>query len=454
MKANSQNPSSQAISRFEARVAEAIGRHALLERGRPVVVAVSGGADSVALLAALTALGHQCVAAHCNFHLRGEESNRDMRSVQALCATLGADLYVRDCDVDSRRRATGESVEMACREIRYAWFAELLDRLRAQAIAVGHHRQDNAETFFLNLLRGSGIAGLSAMRPRNGYVVRPLLDLSRADIEAYLQARGIPFVVDSTNLQSVYSRNRLRNIVLPCIEQQFPGALSGILASIAHLSANKDFYDACMAERSARYFDGSRLQLAALVDAEPHARLILFETLKPLGFNISQVDSMIASARSSGLSFAAGAVELRLDRGVLTLAAGAARQPEAGEWPVSLARDILQPAHVLVSEHPIAEFKPERDSRVAYFDAALLAGSPRFALRHWRKGDRMAPYGMRGTKLLSDIFAQAKLDARAKSQAWILTRNGEIIWALGLRAGAPFSLTPDTRRYLRLEFRP
>lgn len=433
-------------------MAEAIRRHSLLEPGRPVVVAVSGGADSVALLAALISLGYECVAAHCNFHLRGEESNRDMRSVQALCSSLGADLYVRDCDVDSRRRATGESVEMACREIRYAWFAELLDRLRAQAIAVGHHRQDNAETFFLNLLRGSGIAGLSAMRPRNGYVVRPMLDLSRSDIEAYLRTRGIDYVVDSTNLESVYSRNRLRNIVLPCIEQQFPGALSGILASIAHLAENKDFYDACMAERSARYFDGTHLQLAALIAAEPHARLILFETLKPLGFNMSQVDDMIASASRSGLAFKAGANELRLDRGVLTLAAGASR-PSAGEWPVSLNRDILQPVHVLVSEHRIEEFKPERDSRVAYFDAEMLSGDPAFALRHWRKGDRMAPYGMKGTKLLSDIFAQAKLDARAKEQAWFLTRNGQIIWALGLRAGAPFSLTPSTRRYLRLELR-
>lgn len=447
---------------FLKKVARSIRVHGLFADAKPVIVAVSGGADSVALLLALHRLGYECVAAHCNYHLRGEESNRDMRSVQALCARIGLDLYVRDMDVDRRRRDTGESVEMACRALRYDWFADLLDRLRAQAIAVAHHREDNVETFFLNLVRGSGITGLAGMRWRNGYVVRPLLDLSRGDIEAFLADQGVDFVVDSTNARNDYARNRWRNVIIPMIEEQFPGSVSGIVESIRHLSENRDFYDARMDALRSRYVSdrpdgGFDVDLKQLVDDKPMARLVLHYLIRGKGFNFTHVDNIIGCASKSGMQFRSADTLVDIDHGIMHVVPAdvAALSAEAGTGHrVSLARDILAPAHILVSEHAVSEFVPERDPNVAYFDISIMGGDATFALRHWQRGDRMTPYGMTGSKLVSDIFASAKLGAAQKRDAWLLVRNGEIVWVVGLRAGASFSVSPGTRRYLRLQFRP
>lgn len=433
---------------FEKHIKDNIEAHELIRPEGVVIVAVSGGADSVALLASLIALGYNCVAAHCNFHLRGDESDRDMRSVQALCSRLGVDLYMRDFDVEDRCRTTGESVEMACRSLRYEWFGNLLDKMRAQCIAVAHHREDNVETFFLNLMRGSSITGLTGMRWRNEYIVRPLLNLTRESIEKYLKACNIPYVNDSSNASNDYQRNKLRNVVIPTLTSQFPGAIDGILKSIGYLNENRELYARTVSEKSAIYLTANTLHLDELLRDEPQHRLLLFEMLKPLGFNMSQVDDILASADKSGLTFEAGTTTLELSHGKLTIAGRTAFTPD--EVEVSLVRDILSPVHITITEHPVAAFLPSREATVVYFDKAILGGSPKFTLRRWRRGDRITPFGMRGTRLLSDIFSDAKLSAAEKRNVWVLTRNSEIIWVVGMRATDRFSVGPDTRRYLTL----
>lgn len=433
---------------FEDKIKQNIDSRIGLRKGAPVVVAVSGGADSVALLAALVACRYECVAAHCNFHLRGAESDRDMRSTQMLCERLDVDLYIKDFDVAARCADTGESVEMACRELRYSWFDTLIDRLRAQAVAVAHHREDNVETFFLNLMRGSSITGLTGMKWRNNMVVRPMLNLSRAEIEDYLEQRGIPFVNDSTNAENIYSRNRLRNVVLPALSTQFPNAEAGILASIAYLAENSEFYHQAIREKSDIYLTGNVIHLSELLAEQPCARLLLFEMTRQWGFNMTQVDDIISSAEKTGLSFSAGSTTLELDRGKLNIVGRSDFTPD--ETEVSLRRDIVSPVKIAITDLPVATFKPTRDPSVAYFDITVLDGNPKFALRRWRRGDRITPFGMKGSRLLSDIFSDAKYSAAAKRDTWLLTRNGVIIWAVGLRATNLFSVTPDTRRYLRL----
>ena len=189
------------LGEFETCVKRFVDTHLKLSAdGGPVIVALSGGADSVALLAVMTALGYDCIAAHCNFGLRGGESERDMAHASAVASRLGARLETVRFDVPARCAATGESVEMACRELRYEWFEKLKRRYGAQALLTGHHRDDNVETMFLNLLRGAGIRGVAGISAAGDRRMSPMLAMSRADILDYLRLRGLDYVTDSSNL--------------------------------------------------------------------------------------------------------------------------------------------------------------------------------------------------------------------------------------------------------------
>lgn len=423
----------------------------VLPREIPVVVAVSGGADSVALLACLCELGYVCVAAHCNFHLRGDESMRDMRFVEALTERLGVDLYVRDFNVPEAMAATGESLEMACRRLRYEWFDELLTTLRAGDVAVGHHREDNVETFFLNLARGSGIAGLTGMSYRRDHVIRPLLDCSRAQIEEYLNKRGLDYVVDSTNLELDCRRNCLRNSLLPELERLLPGALAGVERSMRMLADARGVFDRAVQEAATRYGSPAegRIDIAAAA-TEPDARVLLFELLHPAGFSMAQVEDMLADPVRSGVMFrSATGLHGELSRGVLEIYEDTA-DPET-EFPVSLDSDITEPLHISITHHDsCAGFHPEASRTVAYLDDKALAAGEPWVLRRWRRGDRLRPFGMRGSRLLSDIFSDAKMTVRQKRSVWLLCRGDEIVWAIGVRASSHYPVTSRSRGYLEL----
>lgn len=416
-----------------------------------LVVALSGGADSVALLAALTALGYDCVAAHCNFHLRGDESMRDMHHAEAISGRLGVDLCVKDFDVEARRRATGESIEMACRELRYAWFADLVDRQGACAVAVGHHREDVLETFFINLLRGTGISGLTGIRPQQGMVVRPLLEFSRADIEAYLQRRGLEWVDDSTNAADDFLRNRLRHHLLPLLDELKQGGADAVLRTMTLLTENKAFYDRAIRARAAHYTDAESgdIDLKALA-LDPDASLLLFEMLRDEGFTRRQTDDMLAAATRSGGSFYVGDAVRMVDHGYLR-APRVAESPAAGSYDVSLLHDICEPVKIEITSHDVAEFKPEADPMVIYIDECALEGSPRWQLRPWHRGDRLEPYGLKGSKLVSDVFANARLTATQKESTWLLWRDDTLMWVVGHRASRHFAVGKNTCRYLRLK---
>lgn len=441
---------------LEEHINRTIERLKLLRRSSPVVVALSGGADSVALLSVLSAIGFETIAAHCNFHLRGPESMRDMRHAEAIAEKLGVNIHVRDFNVGRRRKVTGESVEMACRELRYEWFGTLLDRNRAQAVAVAHHREDNVETFFLNLLRSSGIDGLTGMAWRRDYVVRPMLDVSRGEIESYLADKGLDYVTDSSNSSNDFKRNRLRNLIIPLLEKEFPGATDSILKVMANLSETRRLAEDAVEMWNERSQGGDDLinvsELIELTGREK-ARTIVFERLKSLGFNWSQTDSIIDStvSRRSGRHFQAKTWVAELDRGILSL------RPQFNieskkSYQVRLDRDILTPVNIEVSFHNITEFLPDRDTSTVYFDEAILSGSPVFEIRHLRTGDRIKPFGAERPVLISHLMKNAHYSAEQKRSAWVLTRNDEIIWSIGLRASALFSLTPVTKSYIQLRF--
>ena len=237
-----------------------------------VVTGISGGADSTALLLALKYAGTDVVAIHCNFHLRGEESMRDQKAVEELCRKYDIPLRIVDFDVDEYRNSRkGMSVEMACRELRYEKFHEIMNEISADRIAIAHNSDDNIETLLINLFRGSGVTGLRAMLPDTGILLRPLLDVSREDIEKYLQEKGEAFVVDSTNLESDYRRNFLRNDIIPLLEGRWKGVRKTISTSIENLRGEERVLK--WAEKELLP-DGNFLPMQSILDAPDRFWLI------------------------------------------------------------------------------------------------------------------------------------------------------------------------------------
>lgn len=414
---------------------------------RHVLVALSGGADSVALLCVLLEAGCDCHAAHCNYHLRGEESMRDERFVQNLCRQLNVPLTVKDFDVPGYQRAHGCSIEMACRELRYAWFEQERQQLGCDMIAVAHHADDQVETFFLNLLRGTGVRGLAGMRPLNGHVWRPLLGVRRSDIIDYLKAIGQDYVTDSTNAENDYRRNRLRNIVLPVIEQQFPQARERILDTMENLATDHELINsmAILAIPDERH-----IQVSSLC-SNPDAPTLLYHRLRHLGFNRDQCQQAVTAARlgHSGRQFAGSGHTLYVNRKTIDIEIKTEDQDIV--IPVDLNAEILHPLHITVS-HNNAPFSPMMcdGKRKAAFHSSLL-NCRHIVLRHWRRGDRMRPFGLKGTKLVSDVFADLKLDHSDKQSVWILEADGDILWLLGYRASALYSVPMESQDYILLQ---
>lgn len=442
-------------SLFGKKVRDFIEGNHLVGKTDRIVVGLSGGADSVALLRVLRELDYDCVAAHCNFHLRGEESMRDERFCRDLCAGLGIEFIMQDFDVAQSRELTGESVEMACRRLRYDWWDSLLRKGVGQVLAVGHHREDNVETFFLNLLRGSGLAGLKAMMPRNVNTIRPLLDCTKAEIIDYLDSQGVKFVTDSSNLSNDYKRNRLRNIVIPELEKVFPGVAETISASISHLRDNYALYTDYTDELRSKYMnaDGS-IDLSRLVTTEKNSRMVLFELLPKVGMNMTQVDNILATINDngacpvSGRTFRTPAITYLLDRGKLI------PMDDAGDddfcEKVNLFSAPFSARRLNLDEFEFMRKERRLNPHALYLDSRVLDGEPEFELRSWRKGDRLEPFGMKGSKLVSDLLSDAKYSLQQKRSVRLLTHNGQVLWVINLRTSRNFAVDKTSREALEI----
>ena len=441
---------------------------------RPVGVAFSGGPDSVALLAATAACGYRCVALHCNFHLRGEESVRDEEFARRTARQLGCGFRKVDFDVDAHRALTGESLEMACRTLRYEWFASQLATnadtpcLRLQCIALGHHADDSVETMMLNLTRGTGLRGLSGIpATRDGYV-RPLLGVSRADITGYLEQEGLTYVTDSTNLLTDCRRNVWRNILLPRIREEFPMFPKGVLVTAANLADDHRLLQRLIAGISTECTapDGS-IWLDKVRAFGSEAPALLWHMLQESGNGGCDRHTVLAILRSAE-SGASGKVfhttsdrnRWMLDRNRLIPVTGnTAYTSPTSSFHIDIDEAIdkrhidtpLPLTFFLVSPR---QFAPEPGNRTLWLDYdALRAATPAITLRRWAKGDRMAPLGLRGSKLVSDLFTGARLNLQEKDHQWLLAAGETILWLPGIRSSRHFALTELTKFVLRIDLR-
>jgi tRNA(Ile)-lysidine synthase len=430
-----------------------INKYRLLSEEKPVVVGLSGGADSVALLSVLSRLGYRCIAAHCNFHLRGNEAERDATFACNFAQTLNIPFY--QTGFDTRRYAEEKhiSVEMAARELRYRWFEDLRRQSDAQAIAVAHHRDDNVETFLINLLRGAGVRGLIGMRPKNGYIVRPLLSVSREDLLVWLKEQQLSFITDSSNLSDAYLRNFLRLNVLPLLEKLNPSVKETIARTSEHLAAAEIIYRAVVKKAQSTVVDkDNRISISALLRF-PSPETILYELLTPFHFTRQVTDDICAALnkKASGKTFYSPTHRLIKDRDYLLITA--MEQTETNRtYLINMVEGIWNgPVELSFGKTLVTDtFRMEKDKHMAYFDYDKLKFP--LILRTWQAGDWFVPFGMKGRKKLSDYFSDRKYSLADKEKAWLLCSGESIIWIVGERTDERFKIEKTTKYALSIKF--
>ena len=425
-----------------------INRYNLIAEGDKLILALSGGIDSMVLADLLLKVKVEFVAAHCNFHLRGEESDGDEKFVREYAEKHDIQCFVKHFETGKHAAENGISIEMAARDLRYAWFEELRQQLGYDKIAVAHHADDQAETFFINLLRGAGLRGLKGMLPQNGVIIRPLLWASREQIRQYAVENQILWREDHTNAESVYLRNKIRNQLLPAFDELKPEARQGLYKSLEYLASENELYRELLKEKLAQIVKrNDEVQSFPTLNSQLSTFnfQLLFEWLRQYNFNTDQCRFIFEAMETGvGNKYYSPTHQLVIGRNELQLSeikqnTDVEIQIEVGE------EEIAFPIHLRFSKSEKAEgFVIDKSSDVAMLDFDKL----RFplTLRHWRHGDRFHPLGMKGSKLLSDFFVDQKFTEWQKRNVWLLvSAEDEILWVVGYRIDDRFKLSNVTK---------
>lgn len=433
-----------------------IEKEGLFTQRDRIAVGVSGGADSVALLALLCELGYDCVALHCNFHLRGEESLRDERFVEQWVKSSNIELRKADFDTVGFASGRGISIEMAARELRYGWFSEQLEELKASCVAVAHHADDVVETFLINLTRGCGLHGLTGIKPKNGRVVRPLLCVGRKDILQYLEAKGLKHVEDSTNRESVYVRNKFRNDIIPLLESINPSFRSSMVQTVSNLKNTEAFLDGRVDEvrRNAmvKVDDGLwHLSIGALEKAG-NLPFLLFELLRPFGFSPATTRSIAdgISGGGPGKEYLSEEYTLQRDRETLLLFRRESHRDETYSVPEGVSV-LEEPVKLQFTIEGASDAVITKSKSTCYLDYGKLKFP--LEIRRWRRGDWFVPFGMKGRKKLSDFFVDNRFSVYKKNHTWLLTSDDQVVWVVGERGDNRFRISPETEKILKIEIR-
>ena len=474
-----------------------VEKHNLISKDDRVLLALSGGVDSM-VLAKLLLLSQQdnkttrqqdepiansqqptansqLAFVHCNFHLRGDDSDRDERFVTKFAEENNIPIYIKHFDTEAYAKENSLSIEMAARELRYSWFKELKEIHNFDKVALAHHGDDQIETFFINFLRGSGIKGLKGMKLQNDFYIRPLLWSNRNEIEAFAKENGIQWVEDYTNQETVYLRNKIRHNIIPIFDEMKNNARQSLNFSIDCLSSENDLYRSLLEEKfaSMEHVDGDcrSIDVKCFLENE-NGRQLLFEWVRLFGFNFNQAESMFEAMKTgkSGVMFYNDNIRLQ-DYKTTRLQASVQKdkieifEEREGEEEIIIESQNLkisesQNLRILESQNlkisatqqlrfstyvRDASFKLIKDPKVAaQFDMDKIAFP--LKLRHWKKGDRFKPLGMKGSKLLSDFFNDLGFSEYQKRNVWIMEdAKGLILWVVGYRINDKVKIVDSTK---------
>ena len=457
-----------------------IEKHNLINKGDKVLLALSGGVDSM-VLAKLLIMSQRVsestrlqvetqshsqshsqsqshlAFAHCNFHLRGEDSNRDERFVTDFARENNIPICIKHFDTESYAKENSLSIEMAARELRYNWFKELKEIHNFDKVALAHHGDDQIETFVINMLRGSGIKGLKGMKPQNDFYIRPLLFSNRKQIVTFAKENDIQWVEDYTNNETIYLRNKIRHQIIPLFDEIKDNARQSLNFSIDCLSSENELYRNLIDEKFAEIEfvkdDYRSVENRHFLNNE-NGKQLLFEWVRKFGFNYKQAESMFEAMKNekSGVVFYS-------DNSVGTRHAASVLVASVQKDKIEIFENRVEEEEILIKAENLKNLKPEnsqilrfsdsqilrfsvlnkdenfkliKDSSVAQFDMDRITFP--LKLRHWRKGDKFKPLGMKGSKLLSDFFNDLGFTTFQKRNVWIMEdANGLIMWVVGYR---------------------
>jgi tRNA(Ile)-lysidine synthase len=427
-----------------------IQNNTLFTKNDHLLVAVSGGVDSMALCSLLTNAGFSYSIAHCNFNLRGKEADNDEEFVLEYCKKNKIKCFTKKFKTAVYAKNKGISIQMAARELRYTWFNELITEHNFDYLLTAHHANDNIETFFINLLRGSGINGLKAILPKKDKLVRPLLFATRAEIESYIAENKISYREDSSNREDKYLRNHLRLQVIPAFKKINPSFEKTISTEIEILQQSNLILQKEVEKQRKKLLikdDATyKINIENLIKTTA-SKLILFELIKDFGFNTIQANDVYNSLKAqSGKVFTSNTHTIIKDRNFLLIKKN--EKEILADFVINKNTTILKSPIKIKIEFikgnidsiPKKDFIPSK----SFVDADKLTFP--LILNKWQMGDKFRPLGMKGFKKVSDFFTAEKATLFDKQNQWILRCNNDIVWLVGRRVDDRFKVTASTKK--------
>ena len=407
------------------------------------LLAVSGGSDSICLLHVFSALKLNFELAHCNFHLRGEESNGDEAFVRFTAERLAVKSHYIEFNTTALAAQHKVSIQEEARTLRYDWFKELADNKKFDYIVTAHHQDDLIETFFINSVRGSGIKGLRSIPLLTENVLRPLLNIPKEEITNYISTNKLTYRDDSSNDNLHYSRNYLRHKIIPSLENVHQNAKKGIVKSIDNLIRTEQYLEQKLQEDRKKYVEETKEGINIMLHDSVSA-FFLFDAVSTFGFNQTQLNDVLNSKQKGSQFFSSTHLMFKEDDCLRIVA-----QPKEAQssYKIPGVGAYEAPFAFSITEEECTE-KLEFNSSTAYFDAGKIDFP--LVLRKWQAGDTFIPFGMKGQKKLSDFFIDSKLSRFEKEQVWILENKGRICWIVGKRMDNRFKISRKTSKIIKI----
>ncbi len=437
---------------FLQRFKEYIREQNLFTLKDKLLLAVSGGVDSVVLCELCKQSGYEFSIAHCNFQLRGDDSERDEQFVRELGEKYGVAFYAVKFDTKRIAKERKVSTQEAARELRYQWFEEIRVAGGYSYILTAHHADDNIETVLMNFFRGTGIKGLRGIEPKHDFVVRPLLFARRSELEEFLKANQLQFVTDISNLADDYTRNYFRNQLIPLIAKTFPEVNENLLGNISRFREAGQLYRQAVELHKKKLLEpkGNEIHIPVLkLKKTIPLHAVLYEIINEYDFSSSQVDEVMALLDSeTGKYIQSSSHRIIKNRNWLIIAPNETQQSETivieeGDKNVQCSMFNVQ-----FSILPTSNLKPETSNQIALLDANEIKFP--LLLRKWKQGDYFYPLGMKKKKKLARFFIDQKLSKTDKEKVWVMEMDKKIIWVVSYRIDERFKVTDKTKSVLKI----